>query len=763
MLRVAQYRSWEELQPLRKCWNALLQLSTADTVFLTWQWCEAWWKNYGQGLSPYVLAAWEGSEVIGIAPFYIKPVRRYGQTWRCLRLIGDGSHDSDYLDCFAQPGREAEAMKAFGDCLQTNTRLWDWIELNGPAHDSATLAAINAYAHEKKWRRHSESIPCAVLRLPSNWNEYLRTLAPRFRTKVRSAIAALTECLGITPEQCTSTDQMQDWLPLLFELHTRRWGTRSMPGVFRDPAKRRFYADLSRAALEQGWLAFHRLDWGERPLAFQYGLVYHDRFHLLQEGYDPDFSELRPGIALRAWLMRDWIGTSLREYDFLAGVSDYKLDWGAQAQHRLKLTISARRTCSLVATDMPRFQSRTREQLSQIAPQALLEWRRRIVTRRKGRVLSGEPEPSRPKKRSGWARRLASAVYSSSPLGTLSRTAASHYFWNPGRVGSFPFQRRITPVCHIFQYHRVNDDHDPFLGATPLATFRAHMRYLATHFPFLTLDQLIRGEFPDRPYCVAVTFDDGYRDNFVCAFPVLKELRIPATVFLATGYVDSGQLPWYDQVRLAFKLTTRSEFSIVELKGPRASLRNIHDRVRCAEQVLVWLRGLPEIARQATLEELFRVLGVPADLNLPNQMLKWEDIRQMSKNGVSFGAHTINHPVLSKIPESDLQQEIRGSKHTIENRLQRPVLHFAYPFGQSSDFNERVKGIIRDAGFKTAATAMWGLNEPTDDPYELRRFTPWDAEPAEFGLKMDWYRFSKLPPTSQTREATQVPASREVA
>ena len=114
----------------------------------------------------------------------------------------------------------------------------------------------------------------------------------------------------------------------------------------------------------------------------------------------------------------------------------------------------------------------------------------------------------------------------------------------------------------------------------------------------------------------------------------------------------------------------------------------------------------------------------------------------MAASGISFGAHTVNHPVLSKISEADMRREILDSKRSIENRLQKPVAHFAYPFGQPFDFNAQAKKVIQDSGFKTAVTTVWGLNEPSADPYELRRFTPWQRSIAEFRLQLDWYRFS---------------------
>lgn len=749
MLKLAQYRCWSDLQELRELWNPLLASSASDTVFLTWEWCEAWWKNYGEGRSLFVLAAWDGDELIGVAPFYIETVRLYGKQWRQIRLLGDGSHDSDYLDCFARCDREAEAMAAFGDFLEKGRKLWDWIELNGPMQDSPCMGALIRYAREKHWRVHSEPVRCATLPLTKSWQEYLSSLEPRFRTKARASLALLDGQLKSAPVGCASVAQIEEWLPVLFELHTRRWGSKNEPGVFGRPAKRKFYRDLSQAALERGWLAFHRLDWGERALALQYGLVYRNRFHLLQEGYDPDFSVLRPGVALRAWLMRHWIEAGLDEYDFLAGVSDYKLDWGAREKLATRVLLSANRLSTFAAVDWPVARSAAKEHVGRLAPASVLSMRRRILSRRGAQDRDAASRPV--------TRRLASAAYSATPLGSLGRAVATNYTWSRGRTrGLFPVQRRGEPVCHIFQYHRVNDDADPFLGALPLNTFRAQMEYLAATFPVLTLDQVAKGEFPNRHrYSVVITFDDGYRDNFVCAFPILKSLGIPATVFLATGYVEAGQLPWYDQVRVAFKLTTRAQFSVADLGGPSGSLSGLGERLQSCERTLGWLRGVAEGERAPALNEIFRTLGVAADLNLPNQMLRWEDIRQMAKHNITFGAHTVTHPVLSKIPAARLQREILGSKRTIENRLQTPVSHFAYPFGQPADFNAQAKESVRDAGFKTAVTTVWGVNEPNDDPFELRRFTPWDSNPADFKMKLDWYRFRELQP-AHDRKVVQV-------
>jgi len=759
MLRVTCCRGWEELQELAPRWNDLLSRSAADTVFLTWQWCEAWWKNYGGGREVFVLAAFEGTEIAGVAPLFREEVRQYGKTWRRLRLIGDGSHDSDYLDFFVQRGREPEVMAAFARFLGEQRESWDWIELNGPKQDSPCSSDFVRCASEDGWQLTSEPIPCATLSLPRNWEDYLRLLSPRFKTTVRSTLALLNDSLKAVPRACSSESEIADWLPVLFDLHTRRWAADHLPGVFRDSAKQAFYQDLSRAALEQGWLAFHRLDWAERPLALQYGLIYKNRFHLLQEGYDPSFSSVRPGVALRGWLMRHWIEAGLQEYDFLAGASPYKMAWGAQEKLSTRILIAPHRAGALVALDVPKWRMQAREKIAAMTPAPVLSLRKRALERSaKSRSFHSSPESSEAASGvAGKTRRLFCKAYGSTPLGWIGRTIATRYNWNRPSLWTLPV-RRPTPVLHILQYHRVNDDCDPFLGGLAVESFRAQMRYVARNFPLLSLDQVAEKNFsPQHGYYVAVTFDDGYRDNFLCAFPILKQFSIPATIFLATSYIGA-ELPWYDQVRLAFKLTTRQHFSVTVANGPGGALQDTPRRLQTMEQALGWLRGLPDQERQPALNALFEALGVPPGITLPNQMLQWDDIRQMTKHKISFGAHTMTHPVLSKIPASQMKREIEGSKRAIESRLQLPVSHFAYPFGQSQDFNGQAKQAVQDAGFKTAVTTIWGLNQPDDDPLELKRFTPWETDPAEFKLRLDWFRFRE--PRSLTNPQTPArPAS----
>ena len=132
----------------------------------------------------------------------------------------------------------------------------------------------------------------------------------------------------------------------------------------------------------------------------------------------------------------------------------------------------------------------------------------------------------------------------------------------------------------------------------------------------------------------------------------------------------------------------------------------------------------------------------------------------MRARNVTFGAHTVTHPVLSRVTHAQLQEEIQVSKKTIEQKLQADVRHFAYPFGRPSDFNEAAVRCLRDQGFKTAVTTEFGFNSPGDDLLRLKRFTPWASDPAAFALQMDWYRFAGVrATTTKTADIQAMPAA----
>jgi peptidoglycan/xylan/chitin deacetylase (PgdA/CDA1 family)/CelD/BcsL family acetyltransferase involved in cellulose biosynthesis len=750
-LKIVLYQRWEEVeQQLSGRWNLLLKQSASDTFFLTWEWISSWWNAYGTGMTPFVLAAWENGNLTGLAPFCCERVRKAGRSWKYLRFIGDGSHDSDYLDCFAQKGKEQAFIDSTLSYLREHAGSWDCLELHGPVELSPFLVAFTSRLKDLGWKFASEDVPCLTLKLPPTWDEYMQALKPRFRSKVRSALSFFEGSLKLSPVECATQEQLDSWLPIFFDLHGKRWLSKGKPGVFHGHAKRRFYAEMSRAALQAGILSFHRLDWGERALAFQYGFSYNGGFLLLQEAYDPAFEQLRPGLVLRAFRLREMIAQGGGEYDFLAGVAQHKLDWGAEAKPAIKMRFASSASAAAVFITAPARRAKLKEQLRRLMPAPVLALRQKF---RANAML--EADDASPRRRS--LKSALASIYKSTPLRRVGKWAADHY---QHERGGFPVQIRKSPASQVFLYHRVNDDRDPFLPSLPVAEFRRQMEYIAQNFRVVTLNDIAEGRIgtEESRYSVAITFDDGYRDNFTSVFPILKELGIPATIYLATGYVGSNRIPWYDEVCLAFKLSVRTRLQPERTDAPSGSMETQAERLTLLERVLDWLRDLDDEARRQAMPELFRALGVPAALTLPNYMLGWDEIKQMKAHNIEFGAHTVSHPVLSRTSGRQLQEEISASKKTIEQKLKTEVRHFAYPFGRNSHVGSEAKRCVEQCGFKTAVTTEFGFNAPGDDLFALRRFTPWGHDLATFILQLDWYRFTGVRTSPQetglnTREA----------
>lgn len=316
----------------------------------------------------------------------------------------------------------------------------------------------------------------------------------------------------------------------------------------------------------------------------------------------------------------------------------------------------------------------------------------------------------------------------------LNRTPA-------GRL-AFPFiARRGQPSYSVLLYHRVSDDPDPFFSPVPTGIFARQMAALATCCTVFPLEELVersaRRDLPPR--AVAITFDDGYRDNYENAFPVLRRLGLPATIFLATSGLTSDGLLWHDRVFAAFRATTAESvtfngrhYPLVALPQKRAALASCLQR----------LRECDPRSRDELIDRLTSLLQVAPASPLDAPKLIWPQVREMARHRITFGAHTVTHPILTRMPLGDAAGEILAAKATIEAELGAPVQLFAYPNGQRAEFNDSIKGVLAEAGFLCAATTIWGPNTAETDPFELRRISLWDADPDTAILRLGWYALS---------------------
>lgn len=289
----------------------------------------------------------------------------------------------------------------------------------------------------------------------------------------------------------------------------------------------------------------------------------------------------------------------------------------------------------------------------------------------------------------------------------------------------------------VIMYHRVDPHADPFL-LTPVTPrqFEAQLRCLATYFTVLPLFEIVRrAEESSLPSnAVAITFDDGYRDNFTYAFPILRRLGLPATLFLAAGCIEDRKGLWYDEVFDSFRRTSKPHLDLSDWGLPVFPLGSIPGKQKALEPVMNHLRSISDALRRERLAQLFDRLGVKDFAALEKLMLTWDEALELDCGGFTLQAHTLTHPILSRVTAEQLEAEIGGSKRMLEARLQRPVELFAYPNGKKEDFDEAAKDAVRRHGFRAAFSTVFGRCRAGDDRFAYTRASPWHHDLPGFSL-----------------------------
>ncbi len=276
----------------------------------------------------------------------------------------------------------------------------------------------------------------------------------------------------------------------------------------------------------------------------------------------------------------------------------------------------------------------------------------------------------------------------------------------------------------ILTYHSFSPDALPVLDEQC-----EHIRRYYQPVSMAAVAASLAGEpLPDN--ALAVTVDDGYA-NFAAAQEIFNKHGIPVVVYLVTDFLDRKTWFWWNRILYVFSHTDRREFEIVLTPSAappaRFSLESDAQRKFAADTVIEIAKGFPETRRSALCDEIEERLHVQLpELPVEWRPLSWDQVRQLRREGVEFGAHTKTHPILPAIQDNgELQHEIVWSKKRIEKELNEAVIHFAYPNGQ---FDQRTVDIVRGSGFQTAVTAEAGLNFHPD-PLLLRRFSAGLQEP----------------------------------
>jgi peptidoglycan/xylan/chitin deacetylase (PgdA/CDA1 family) len=288
----------------------------------------------------------------------------------------------------------------------------------------------------------------------------------------------------------------------------------------------------------------------------------------------------------------------------------------------------------------------------------------------------------------------------------------------------------------IFIYHRVLPNKDPlFPGEVDSAEFDQDLRRIGAMFNVIPLLDAVRhsaaGTLPPRAACI--TFDDGYADNAEVALPVLQRHQLPATFFIATGFLNGGRM-WNDSV---IEMVRRAPDGSLDFSAFGLGVHpvgSVPQRQAAINAMIGQLKYLPMNERLDMVIRLVDAVGIALPTNL---MMTTSQVLQLHTAGMGIGAHTVNHPILSSIDLVTARAEISQGKRALEEMIGERVPLFAYPNGKpNADYRAEHVALVKDLGFEGAVSTAWGSCQGATDVFQLPRFSPWDRTALRFAVRM---------------------------
>jgi len=264
---------------------------------------------------------------------------------------------------------------------------------------------------------------------------------------------------------------------------------------------------------------------------------------------------------------------------------------------------------------------------------------------------------------------------------------------------------------------------------------RRHLLYLRRHYRVLHLETALEELYAthksgahrkDRRTPLVLTFDDGNRDNYTHGFQLASELQVPFTVFLIPGYIESGNRFWWLEGE---HLVSRARVREVTIEGRIYHLDKSDERKTLVQAIDARMHNAPSVTeREEFLVSVRKALAglspeIVEEEEQATSPLAWAEVREMEESGwVSFGAHTMYHPVLAYLTDpAEVHYEVTECRRVLERQLGHPLRTFAYPVGRFEDIGENGLRAVQEAGYAWAVTTISGFNTSRTDPYLLRR------------------------------------------
>jgi len=344
---IRSHRTPEALRALEPSWNALLQRSGSDSIFLTWEWISTWWEVFGSRFALLVLTAEDDAgRLMGIAPLMVGPRRSAsGLTSRALMIIGQRADTlAEYLDFIVEPGREAQVTGAFCEFLQRDLAgEWDFIFFERILTTSPNLPTLRSRTTQPPGIAVRDvTLMSPYVELGDSWPALLGAKSRNFRNQWNNSWNRL-HAEGEVQFLFGGRDMpLTDALSEVTRLHRERWEERS--ASFKTDEYLEFHQRLCTRIQPKGWLLLLLLSVNGENVAVRYDYVYAGKIWCMQGGWSPEWAAKRVGTLLTGKVIEWGIEHGLREYDFLGGDSDYKRRWATSERVMTNFTACNQKT-----------------------------------------------------------------------------------------------------------------------------------------------------------------------------------------------------------------------------------------------------------------------------------------------------------------------------------------------------------------------------------------------------------------------------------
>jgi glycosyltransferase involved in cell wall biosynthesis/peptidoglycan/xylan/chitin deacetylase (PgdA/CDA1 family) len=306
---------------------------------------------------------------------------------------------------------------------------------------------------------------------------------------------------------------------------------------------------------------------------------------------------------------------------------------------------------------------------------------------------------------------------------TCLKRVITHY------VKTFFLINKILSSSHginILAYHRVNNDcFDPLNMNIEISTFEKQIRYIKRHYKVITLSKAVEilkehKEIPEN--LIVITFDDGYKDFYLNAYPILSKYKIPAVLFLSIGAIEQKHVLWFDTVVSVIKMTKKEDFDLTKVGLRKFAINSVDNKKKAINEIVCFLKRSSLKERNNIVSYLFNESGCDSnEINSSNPLLDWEELKSMNNELVAFGSHGMTHTILQNLDEKEIENEIVKSKEIMKVKTGLDIHFFSYPNGGINDFKENVKQQLAENAYIAACTLIKGSNNGSSDLFALKR------------------------------------------